>query len=135
MLQSVSWQDFIQLLIGLGLIYYGYVFLRYFRKDLFGKRTKKTQLGSSSDHTEVEPGDYLLHFQEVLGSMQKAMVTTSGDEQHMAEEILALWSGFNGKSLKVYREVAVKLLEKEARRLGIEITNREIRNLLTNEQA
>ncbi|GGF44181.1 hypothetical protein [Echinicola rosea] len=135
MLQSVSWQQFIQVMIVLSLIYYGYVLLRYFRKELFGKRTKKMEADPKLFNTEVEPEDYLLDFQEVLVSMQKAMVAAGRDEQQMAEEILALWSGFNGKDLKVYREVAVKLLEKEARRLGIEMTNREIRNLLTNEQA
>lgn len=135
MIQSVSWQQFIQLMIVLSLIYYGYVLLRYFRRELFYRKSRKVMAAGHSESPDREAMDHLLDFQEVLGSMRKAITAAAGDEQQLAESIMGLWSEFAGKELGEYRNVAATILERDARRLGIDLTKKEIQNLLTNKQA
>ena len=135
MIQSVSWQQFIQLMMVLSLIYYGYVLLRYFRRELFGRKSRKVMTVDSPESPDREAMDYLLDFQEVLVGMRKAITAAAGDEQQLAESIMGLWSEFEGREFGEYRKVATTILERDARRLGIDLTKKEIQNLLSNEKA
>ena len=134
MIQSVSWQQFIQLMIGLSLIYYGYVLLRYFRRELFGRKPRKVMAVDSPKSPDREAVDHLLDFQEVLAGMQKAITAAAGDEQQLAEGIMGRWSEFAGREFGEYRKVAATILERDAHRLGIDLTKKEIQHLLSNEK-
>ncbi|WP_200979801.1 hypothetical protein [Echinicola sp. 20G] len=136
MIQTISWQQFIVSMAGLLTIYYAYVIIMYFRKELLDKKSiwVSAPLKSSKNFPPLKENKWeplIIGFMETMVDLEQAVAQSKGDEKVFSDRVLEIWSGFEGKREPVFQRIATLRLRAKIENSGLATTEKEIINLLT----
>ncbi|MFC4872124.1 hypothetical protein [Negadavirga shengliensis] len=136
MFNQISWEQFF---LSLGIffaLYYGYVAIRYFGKELskmfelkISSRNKKQPSQTSIILSETEFAEVFAELEQINAELRKKVFPAfarSKDKKVLLFQISQKLESFKGLKVPAFRHAINNCIHAEAKKIGLEITHEEL---------